>query len=162
MLFPCTCAMFRVGGFHFPAVALATCTVLVLLWLTLICIDWARFRIILRIFADLSRAKLTQAYGAALPGRRQHPVGSRRISRGIRPPSLEIGMSSPSHATLANESKAKSVFRVVSGNFLEMYDFMVYGYYAGQLHEKLFTHDGLRMGVVNCCEEALTLGFAKS
>jgi NADPH:quinone reductase-like Zn-dependent oxidoreductase len=33
---------------------------------------------------------------------------------------------------------------------------------AGQLHEKLFTHNGLRMGVVNCCEEALTLGFAKS
>ncbi|MEA3128048.1 MAG: hypothetical protein QOD67_5067, partial [Caballeronia sp.] len=25
----------------------------------------------------------------------------------------------------ANESKFKSVFRVVSGNFLEMYDFMV-------------------------------------
>ena len=33
---------------------------------------------------------------------------------------------------------------------------------AGQSHEKLFTHNGLRMGVVNCCEEALTLGFAKS
>jgi flagellar motor switch protein FliG len=32
----------------------------------------------------------------------------------------------------------------------------------GQSHEKLFTHNGLRMGVVNCCEEALTLGFAKS
>src|SRR5258705_8759345 len=32
----------------------------------------------------------------------------------------------------------------------------------GQLHEKLFTHNGLRMGVVNCCEDALTLGFAKS
>ncbi len=33
---------------------------------------------------------------------------------------------------------------------------------AGQSHEILFTHNGLRMGVVNCCEEALTLGFAKS
>ena len=32
----------------------------------------------------------------------------------------------------------------------------------GQSHEKLFTHNGLRMGVVNCCEEALTLGFVKS
>src|ERR1700676_1293429 len=32
----------------------------------------------------------------------------------------------------------------------------------GQLHEKLFTHNGLRMGVVNCCEDAFTLGFAKS
>ena len=28
-----------------------------------------------------------------------------------------------------NESKARAIFRVVSGNFLEMYDFMVYGYY---------------------------------
>src|SRR5258708_32888468 len=27
------------------------------------------------------------------------------------------------------------------------------GINAGQLHEKLFTHNGLRMGVVNCCEE---------
>ena len=35
-------------------------------------------------------------------------------------------------------------------------------YTPGQSHEKLFTHNGLRMGVVNCCEEALTLGFAKS
>src|ERR1700738_5065010 len=33
---------------------------------------------------------------------------------------------------------------------------------SGQLHEKLFTHNGLRMGVVNCCEDAFTLGFAKS
>src|ERR1700682_93644 len=37
---------------------------------------------------------------------------------------LEMVVSTPSHATPANESKAKSVFRVVSGNFLEMYDFM--------------------------------------
>ncbi|WP_211709182.1 hypothetical protein, partial [Paraburkholderia aspalathi] len=32
----------------------------------------------------------------------------------------------------------------------------------GQSHEKLFTHNGLRMGVVNCCEDAFTPGFAKS
>src|ERR1700730_16722796 len=32
----------------------------------------------------------------------------------------------------------------------------------GQSHEKLFTHNRLRMGVVNCCEDAFTLGFAKS
>jgi metabolite-proton symporter len=47
-------------------------------------------------------------------------------------------MSSPSHATPANESKAKSVFRVVSGNFLEMYDFMVYGYYASAIAKTYF------------------------
>ena len=54
------------------------------------------------------------------------------------PPFLEIVMSSPSHATPANESKAKSVFRVVSGNFLEMYDFMVYGYYASAIAKTYF------------------------
>jgi hypothetical protein len=26
--------------------------------------------------------------------------------------------------------KGKAIFRVVSGNFLEMFDFMVYGFYA--------------------------------
>ncbi|MDR3099584.1 MAG: MFS transporter, partial [Paraburkholderia sp.] len=31
------------------------------------------------------------------------------------------------------ESKARTVFRAVSGNFLEMYDFMVYGYYAAAI-----------------------------
>lgn len=34
------------------------------------------------------------------------------------------------HTSNPNESKARTIFRVVSGNFLEMYDFMVYGYYA--------------------------------
>jgi len=38
----------------------------------------------------------------------------------------------------ANESKFKSVFRVVSGNFLEMYDFMVYGYYASAIAKTYF------------------------
>src|SRR6202453_4881305 len=47
-------------------------------------------------------------------------------------------MSTPSHTTPANESKAKSVFRVVSGNFLEMYDFMVYGYYASAIAKTYF------------------------
>src|ERR1700730_6044867 len=32
----------------------------------------------------------------------------------------------------------------------------------GQSHEILFTDNGLRMGVVNCCEDAFTFGFAKS
>ncbi|MEX3933022.1 MFS transporter [Paraburkholderia phymatum] len=35
-------------------------------------------------------------------------------------------------------SKARTVFRVVSGNFLEMYDFMVYGYYAGAIAKTYF------------------------
>src|SRR6202051_3346331 len=33
---------------------------------------------------------------------------------------------------------------------------------SGQLHEKLFTHNGFGMVFVNCCEDAFTLGFAKS
>jgi metabolite-proton symporter len=36
------------------------------------------------------------------------------------------------------ESKARTVFRVVSGNFLEMYDFMVYGYYASAIAKAYF------------------------
>ncbi|RKP52066.1 MFS transporter [Trinickia fusca] len=43
--------------------------------------------------------------------------------------------SSPS---LHQESKARAVFRVVSGNFLEMYDFMVYGYYASAIAKTYF------------------------
>ncbi len=36
------------------------------------------------------------------------------------------------------ENKAKTVLRVVSGNFLEMYDFMVYGYYASYIGDTFF------------------------
>ncbi|MGI4983522.1 MAG: MFS transporter [Janthinobacterium lividum] len=36
------------------------------------------------------------------------------------------------------EHKARTVFRVVSGNFLEMYDFMVYGYYASAIAKAYF------------------------
>jgi metabolite-proton symporter len=37
-----------------------------------------------------------------------------------------------------SESKFRTVFRVVSGNFLEMYDFMVYGYYASAIARTYF------------------------
>ncbi|WP_152227779.1 MFS transporter [Pseudomonas sp. SCB32] len=40
-----------------------------------------------------------------------------------------------------NNSKAKAVFRVVSGNFLEMYDFMVYGFYATAIAKTFFPGD---------------------
>src|ERR1700739_1989025 len=46
-------------------------------------------------------------------------------------------MSTASHAS-SQESKVKTVFRVVSGNFLEMYDFMVYGYYASAIAKTYF------------------------
>jgi hypothetical protein len=45
---------------------------------------------------------------------------------------------STTHLAPANESKFKTVFRVVSGNFLEMYDFMVYGYYASAIAKTYF------------------------
>ena len=35
-------------------------------------------------------------------------------------------------------SKARSIFRVASGNFLEMYDFMVYAYYASYIAHDIF------------------------
>lgn len=42
------------------------------------------------------------------------------------------------HTSNPNESKARTIFRVVSGNFLEMYDFMVYGYYAKAIADTFF------------------------
>jgi metabolite-proton symporter len=48
-------------------------------------------------------------------------------------------MATATHAQVsAGESKFRTVFRVVSGNFLEMYDFMVYGYYAGAIAKTYF------------------------
>ncbi|WP_233850871.1 MFS transporter [Paraburkholderia sp. HD33-4] len=48
-------------------------------------------------------------------------------------------MSTATHAaSTTEESKVKTVFRVVSGNFLEMYDFMVYGYYASAIAKTYF------------------------
>ncbi|WP_322047038.1 MFS transporter [Paraburkholderia sp. J67] len=46
-------------------------------------------------------------------------------------------MSTATHAP-SSESKFRTVFRVVSGNFLEMYDFMVYGYYASAIARTYF------------------------
>lgn len=46
-------------------------------------------------------------------------------------------MSTASHAS-SSESKVRTVFRVTSGNFLEMYDFMVYGYYASAIARTYF------------------------
>ncbi|EGC99657.1 citrate-proton symporter, partial [Burkholderia sp. TJI49] len=63
-------------------------------------------------------------------------VGSTR--RGFAPSEQsEKNMSTASHA-VAQESKVRTVFRVVSGNFLEMYDFMVYGYYASAIAKTYF------------------------
>ncbi|MGF6657682.1 metabolite-proton symporter [Paraburkholderia youngii] len=51
----------------------------------------------------------------------------------------ESVMSTATHAASnTKESKVKTVFRVVSGNFLEMYDFMVYGYYASAIAKTYF------------------------
>ena len=49
-------------------------------------------------------------------------------------------MSTASNAS-PSESKFRTVFRVVSGNFLEMYDFMVYGYYASAIARTYFPSD---------------------
>ncbi|CAB3761332.1 MFS transporter [Paraburkholderia humisilvae] len=41
----------------------------------------------------------------------------------------------------AVDARAGTVFRVVSGNFLEMYDFMVYGFYASSIAKAMFPGD---------------------
>lgn len=46
-------------------------------------------------------------------------------------------MSSTASAP-ASQHSARTVFRVVSGNFLEMYDFMVYGFYAAAVARTFF------------------------
>ncbi|SIT48605.1 hypothetical protein BN2476_640104 [Paraburkholderia piptadeniae] len=50
-----------------------------------------------------------------------------RLCAGCGPiPDTEIDMATASRAHASTgEPKARTVFRVVSGNFLEMYDFMV-------------------------------------
>ncbi|MGL4967637.1 MAG: MFS transporter [Inquilinus sp.] len=44
-------------------------------------------------------------------------------------------------AAATSRSKAMAVLRVSSGNFLEMYDFMVYGYYAAYIAKAFFPTD---------------------
>jgi MHS family citrate/tricarballylate:H+ symporter-like MFS transporter len=44
-------------------------------------------------------------------------------------------MSSPSPS---RKSQIANVIQVSSGNFLEMYDFMVFGYFAGAIGEAFF------------------------
>ncbi|MDN5450058.1 MAG: MFS transporter [Enterobacterales bacterium] len=43
-----------------------------------------------------------------------------------------------SSAPKPSQANARTVFRVTSGNFLEMYDFMVFGYYASAIAETFF------------------------
>lgn len=50
-------------------------------------------------------------------------------------------MQTSIHTPVPAEPKWRTVFRVVSGNFLEMYDFMVYGYYATVIAKTYFPAD---------------------
>ena len=52
-------------------------------------------------------------------------------------PVSEVGTLAPINAS-ARRTKLRSVVRVSSGNFLEMYDFMVFGYYASAIAESFF------------------------
>lgn len=45
---------------------------------------------------------------------------------------------SPMSDSFSASSRAKAIFRVASGNFLEMYDFMVYGFYASAIATTFF------------------------
>src|ERR1700730_6112674 len=47
---------------------------------------------------------------------------------------IDIRMSAPT----SRKSAIKSVIRVSAGNFLEMYDFMVFGYYAAAIGRAFF------------------------
>ena len=58
-----------------------------------------------------------------------------RISLGAKP-TLETSI--PATTALVRQSKIWAVVRVCSGNFLEMYDFMVFGYYAKEIGNTFF------------------------
>src|SRR5436305_15197879 len=44
----------------------------------------------------------------------------------------------PVHANTGRRDKIKAVIRVATGNFLEMYDFFVFGYYAAAIGRTFF------------------------
>ncbi|MGB9096140.1 MFS transporter [Erwinia sp.] len=48
---------------------------------------------------------------------------------------------SPPNPTKKPQGKAKTIFTVTSGNFLEMFDFMVFGYYATAIAQTFFPGD---------------------
>ncbi|PKH25364.1 citrate-proton symporter [Enterobacterales bacterium CwR94] len=50
-------------------------------------------------------------------------------------------MTAVNSSVAHGESGAKKIFRVTSGNFLEMYDFMVFGYYATAIARTFFPGD---------------------
>ncbi|WP_075183078.1 MFS transporter [Pantoea sp. 1.19] len=50
-------------------------------------------------------------------------------------------MTTVSPPSASPQSGAKNIFRVTSGNFLEMYDFMVFGYYASAIAQTFFPGD---------------------
>lgn len=50
-------------------------------------------------------------------------------------------MNSVEHLHKSRRSGAKTIFSVTSGNFLEMYDFMVFGYYASAIAKTFFPGD---------------------
>lgn len=52
--------------------------------------------------------------------------------------SLPLGSPSAPHAARSSGDALKDVLRVTSGNFLEMYDFMVYAYYATYIARTFF------------------------
>lgn len=49
---------------------------------------------------------------------------------------------------MLNKSKSMAIFRVVSGNFLEMFDFMVYGYYASYIAKAFFPSDNYTASLI--------------
>jgi MFS family permease len=59
---------------------------------------------------------------------------------GVRTPLSEVGTPDPNRE-LERKERLRSVVRVSSGNFLEMYDFMVFGYYASAIGATFFPSD---------------------
>jgi MFS family permease len=70
--------------------------------------------------------------------RRVHPLQSLYDGAAMRPSADPAQAAAGPRGTTRHTSRLAGVLRVASGNFLEMYDFMVFGYYAGAIGDAFF------------------------
>src|SRR5580700_6941482 len=70
---------------------------------------------------------------------RSHSLSSPRESRaGRRPRTLRLAKGGKLLTPAERRKKIRTVFRVASGNFLEMYDFMIFGYFSAAIGRAYF------------------------
>src|ERR1700724_383836 len=83
---------------------------------------------------------------------RSHSLSSPRESRTGRRPAGPC--ASPGEAKMLTPAerrkKIRTVFRVASGNFLEMYDFMIFGYFSAAIGRAYFPAESAYASLMFC------------